>query len=267
VDFLPVLGSPTGEPGALAPGTALTLVLEPQRWYVPADGSTYAVIVATLRDGAGLPVTGRIVHASTTLGQVASDATTDAKGQAPLLVKSALAGDAVVTGSVVQPDAVCELIRRATTTITFTPYDLSGALTPGSDAPYASAAISVGPRPLVQGVPALVKVALTNPYGAAIQVNASLGVAQSGIGMAFVLVDQWEDVAIEARGTVTLTTMYTPLTVGHWCFRLAYAWQGSSALSSPGAGLDVRTLSTTESGKAEVASNQPTSQPTARASR
>ncbi len=256
VDFLPILGSPSGEAAALAPGTALSLVLEPERWYVPADNSTYAVIIATLRDGAGLPVPGRIVKATTSRGQVASSATTDATGRAQLLVRSPTAGDAVVTASIDQTGVVCELVRRATTTITFTPYDLGGALTPGSDSPYTSSAISAGPEPLMQGIPAWVTVTLTSPYTVPIEVNASLGVAQSGIGMGFVLVDQWEAVRIEPLEVVTLTTTYTPLTWGHWCFRLAYAWHAASAPDGAGGGSGVGTLSVLQEGQAEVPANR-----------
>jgi len=118
VDFAPILTSTAADPSPLSPTTLYALTLEPERWYVPADGVLPAVIVATLRDGAGRPVPGRVVRATSSRGIILDGGITDATGKTTIELTSNQAGDANVVARVEQPNNPCDMIRRASTTIT-----------------------------------------------------------------------------------------------------------------------------------------------------
>ena len=229
VDFQPILSDPNGVPGTLAPGMALNLTLEPDRWFLPADGVMQSVILATLRNGAGLPVSGRTVLATTSLGYIIDGGITGPTGVARILLSSTDAGDALVRATIEQSADICELVRTATTTVTFTPFEET--LMPGDGSPYTSADITVGPQPLMRGKEAIFTVKFTNPYDYPILVNASLAIAQSGIGLTYGPIQQWQDVPIEAGAIKTLSAPYTPLVEGHWCFAIHYSWRHGASSS------------------------------------
>jgi hypothetical protein len=227
VAFLPVLSSAGGNPSPFSPGNTYTLTLEPDRWFVPADGVLRSNIVATVRDGAGQPVPGRVVKATATVGTLMSGGTTDVKGQTYIMATSDTPGDAVVTGSIDRATDPCLLIRPASTMVTFTPIETpaAGELTPDSESSYTTADISVGPKPLMRGRPAVFTVKLTNPFSLPILVNAVLGSADLGVGLLFGPIHTWEDVRIEPHATQILQAPYTPAVEGHWCFDLDYSWR------------------------------------------
>ena len=199
---------------------------------MPADGVLPSVIVATLRDGAGNPVPGRTVQASTTRGSIVAGGITDVTGKANILLTSNSAGDADVKAWVEQPANPCDLIRRASTKITFTPLAIGGELAPNAESPYVSSELNFGPQPVRRGVPLTVTVRLRNTNSYPLLINGVLGIAQSGIGLTFGPIAQWEGVRIEAGATLVLEAPYTPIAEGHFCFRFGYSWLPAGSTTS-----------------------------------
>ncbi len=238
VDFAPVWGDPNGTaPGLLEPGKMLTLTLEPDRYFVPADNAQQAAIAATLRDGAGKPVSGYKVTGTTSRGTVVyPGGITDVTGKTYITMKSGSEGEATITGSV-QTSKTCELIRKAYTSITFTPSPAAGTPTLDTESTYATANIDFNPKPAMYGVPLTVSITLRNTSGSAQLIGGTLYILQSGIGLASgPYIKVWSGETLPANGSLTLQAPYTPTVEGHFCFKFDYSW--SSALGS-GAGHSV----------------------------
>ncbi len=239
VEFQPFSNS-SGTPGVLTPGSVLTLTLQPDRWYVPADGVVTSAITATLLDGSGRPVAGRQILADAANATVTSGAYTDLLGKAMIAVRSTTAGETTVRAGVAPTTDPCEQVREASTIITFTPYSASGDPGLNSSSPYTSADIDWSPKPLLRNVAAKVRVTVRNPSNQPVQINGLLFVAQSGIGLTTgPYIAQWEKQSIAANSSVTLVADYTPGFEGHFCFRFEYSWTAgiaggrSSATAAP----------------------------------
>ena len=229
VDFLPFLTSAGANVSPLTPSAPYFLTIEPDRWYVPADGVIPAVIVATVRDGDGKPAAGHKILASTSIGDVEAGGITDVTGKTHIYVTSTQSGEADVRAWIDQGPAPCPLIREASTSITFTSEEIGGPLAPGAEAPYISGDLVIGPQPVMRGVPLMVRATLRNPYDYALRVNAIVGIAQSGIGLAFPPIMEWQGQQIPPHSTLMLSAPYTPLVEGHFCFKFGYSWSLTSA--------------------------------------
>lgn len=222
VAFRPFLTAPGQEPAPVAAGQALGLSLAPQRWFAPADGVTLIPVKATLRDGAGYPVPGRIIMLQSDLGAATGASVTDSKGEMLAYVSSDTPGDATLTALVQSSDA-CEVVASSEAVVTFGEYT-ADPLLPG-EAPYMNDLIQVEPMPIVQGVPGTVSALLSNPNAYPIEVNAAFSYATYGIGVAFGPLGGVEDVRIEANSDRRISVPWTPLVSGHACLRLDYVAQ------------------------------------------
>ena len=228
--FKPFLKSPTEDPGPVAPGDARLLSIEPQGWFIPADGVTRAWVTIVLRDGNGQPLPGRRVRLNTTLGDVTDGDLTDAQGRSFAYVTSNTAGDATFTAYL--DLNLCESAAPASTTVTFSPFNAGSDLLPNATAPYANGGLKYTPEPIVRGVTTTLSVDLTNPNAFPILVNGTFGFAQSGIGLPFGPLDEVQNVEIPANGSKTLSVQWTPLVSGHYCARFEYNWTPAGASSA-----------------------------------
>ena len=222
VFFKPFLSSPNEDPGPVAPGDARLLSIEPQGWFIPADGVTQAWVTITLRDGNGQPLAGRRVRLHSTLGEVTDGALTDVQGRSFAYVTSDVAGDAALTASL---DAeTCEMALSTSATVTFTAFEPGSELLPDAAAPYANGGLKYSPAPIVRGVTTTLSVDLTNPNDFPIRVNGSFGFAQLGIGLPFGPLGEVQDLEIPARGNRTVSVQWVPLISGKYCAVFDYNW-------------------------------------------
>jgi hypothetical protein len=221
VVFLPFLTSPEQEPAPVTPSQADILAIAPQRWFAPADGVTRIWVKITLRDGTGLPLPGRTVHLLSDLGAAVDGGVTDWKGETLAYVTSGTAGDAKLS-ALLKDKGTCEFVRSSPAQVTFTEY-ADDALMPGAAAPYMNGRLEVKPMPIMRGVPTTVSARLTNPNSYPIEVNATLGYAQLGLGLTFGDIGTVTDFRIAPRSDGTIQVPWTPLISGNYCLRLEYA--------------------------------------------
>ncbi|RMF26275.1 MAG: hypothetical protein D6759_19920, partial [Chloroflexi bacterium] len=245
--FQPFLTAADQEPDPLTPGEAPVLTIEPQRWYVPADGFPGWVTI-TVRDGAGNPLPGEQVLLSSSLGQVTDGGLTDASGRTFAYVTSNTPGEADLIATL--NTAAYDVVIPATTKLTF--YDPLSGLLPDlaadAAAPYAVEAISISPMPIVQGVSTTFSVKLTNPNDFPIKVTGSFGIAQLGIGLTFGPLGGLQEVEIPAKGEGTVSVVWTPPISGKYCVVFDYSWspvgqQTSAARAASHSGRMQRNLS------------------------
>ncbi|MDP2989782.1 MAG: Ig-like domain-containing protein [Kiritimatiellota bacterium] len=234
VAFLPFLTSPDADPGPVAPSETAILTLTPTRWFAPADGISRIYITATLRDGTGLPLPGRTVRLATTRGSAVSGGVTDVQGRTFAYVTSNTVGESELTAQL-DAQTACETTRSAIANVNFTSItDGAGALLPESAAPYLNGGIEIDPMPIVRGVRTVLRARLTNSNNVPILVDATFGVAQSGIGLTFGPVGQVSGQRIAANSTGVIEVVWTPLVSGHVCVQLQYsARQDNGAASAP----------------------------------
>jgi hypothetical protein len=226
VVFGPYLTSASADPGPVAPSDAYIISATPDRWFVPADDVTQAQIIVTVRDGSGQPLPGRQVNVSTSRGSVQAAGTTDVKGQVLALAKSSSTGDADIRVLLFTTNP-CETARPAETRVTFTPFDTSPDLFPGTAAPYVNGGLTIAPEPVVRGISTTLNVRITNPNTFSISVNGTFGVVQSSIGLVFGPIGQVQGEIIPPLGQKTVRAEWTPAVSGHVCVRFDYAWQAS----------------------------------------
>ncbi|MEP7357383.1 MAG: Ig-like domain-containing protein, partial [Anaerolineales bacterium] len=182
VFFVPLLISPTATL-QLPLSTAPILTVTPRRWFAPADGFTRIFFDITVRDGNGAPLPGRTVGLSSSIGVVAAGGVTDSNGHTLAYVTSSIAGDSDVSASLnVVP---CEGYLAPEVKVTFTTPLSTVNLFPNAQAPYMDGDITVGPLPVVVGVPTTIGTKLTNPLTVPITVDVSFGYATAGIGLVF----------------------------------------------------------------------------------
>ncbi len=237
VIFRPVL-TDVNIPATFPLSDAANLTLTPQRWFAPADGITKITFDIYLKDGNGMPLSGRTVKLSTSLGIPIDGGITDANGHTFAYLSSGVAGDAEVTAAL---DAVtaCEGALSPTSSVTFTtPINITD-LFPNSPAAYFDLNISVSPLPVIVGVPATINAKLTNPLPQPITVDVTFGYAQSGIGLAFGPIKNIVGQVIPANSSVLLSATFLPVLSGHYCVQVSYnitAIGGVSAVAPNAAG-------------------------------
>ena len=222
VAFQPFLTSADMQSDDIKVSSVMTLSLNPLRYYAPADGSTKVWFEVTLRDGAGMPVSGQVVRLRSNLGLPRDGGSTDVAGKVFAYLTSTHTGDAVVYAELDEATA-CDFLRSATTDITFTDA-ADDPLSPDAQSPYSNNRVEFDPAPVVTGRPGMLRVHLTNPNAFPIRVNASFGYAQLGLGLIFGPVGAANDVLIPANSTGVLETPWTPLASGHFCIRVEYDW-------------------------------------------
>ncbi|MBN2006979.1 MAG: hypothetical protein JXA21_26755, partial [Anaerolineae bacterium] len=222
VAYRPFLTAPGAEPPVLTPNEVALLQATPARWFVPADSSSRSWISITLRSGAGVPLVGRAVHVSTSLGDLENpDMITNAAGQAFTYLTSGITGTAYVSVTTGGANVCTDWAISAYTQISFVDKEAS-LLTPDGEAPYLNDAIEVDPEPVVQGVPSTITLRLTNPFSVPITVNGTVGYLQFGIGQAFGPIREINDWVIPANSEQSFTIPWTPPLSGHFCLEFHY---------------------------------------------
>jgi hypothetical protein len=230
VAFLPYLTDPNAPPDEVAPAGALSLTLNPQRYYAPANGTTRVAFEITVRDGAGFPVLGEVVRLRTSLGTVEDGGTTDAAGRTFAYLRSGVAGEADVYAELDQLDT-CQFARSATTNISFSSV-ADDPLSPDAESPYANAAVEFDPMPVTVGVPGKLRVRLHNPNTFAIRVDATFRFAQLGLGLTFGPVGSVSDFEIAPQSDGVLEMDWVPLASGKFCIRVEYTWEAVGGAAS-----------------------------------
>ena len=228
VAFEPFLTSGSLQSNDLAGGDAILVSMSPLRWFVPADGVSRAWVRLTVRDGNGLPLSGRVVNLISSLGNVTDGEITDVQGQTWAFITSSTPGDAQLSPSLSHL-GICESARGASATITFTSPSSAGQVLPDSAAPYLDESIQVDPLPVVQGVATTLSARFTNPDSSPITLTATFGIAQEGIGLTFGPIGE-QQITIPANGQGIAQVTWTPLISGHYCVQVLYSAQAASSL-------------------------------------
>ena len=219
--FTPVLTSTL--PAATLPlSNAPILTITPRRWFAPADGLTRVYFDLALRDGNGLPLPGRTVKLSSSLGNTADGGITDVRGKTIAYLTSTSTGDAMVLASLDAMTA-CEGALSPETRVTFTTPVSVTDLMPGAPSPYFDGEIEVSPLPVVTGISTTMTAKLVNPLSQAITVDVSFGFAQSGIGLVFGPIKDIVGLVIPANSSVSLSAGFLPVVSGHYCVQVTYA--------------------------------------------
>jgi Right handed beta helix region len=229
VAVTPFLTAPNADPGLVAPGDMAILSITPQRWFVPADNVTRLFVKLTIRNGNGQPLPGQVLRLSSTVGSVVDGGTTDVNGSTFAYVSSSTPGDATLTATT-DVATVCAFARSQPSTVTFTSID-SNPLRPDIEAPYMDGGIQISPEPITRGVLTTVSAKLNNKNPFPISVDASLGFAQSGIGLTFGPLGQVTGKIIPANSEGTLSVQWTPVVSGRYCMQLQYS--AVAAASTP----------------------------------
>ena len=230
VAFEPFLTSGTLQSTDLTGGDAILVSMSPLRWFVPADGVSRAWVRITVRDGNGLPLSGRTVNLISSLGSVTDGGTTDVQGQTWAFITSTTSGDAQLMPSLSYLGN-CESARGASATITFTSASSADQVLPDSAAPYMNDGIQVNPMPVIQGVATTLSAHFTNPDSSPITLTATFGIAQEGIGLTFGPIGE-QQITIPANGQGTAQVVWTPLISGHYCVQVLFSAQAASSLSA-----------------------------------
>jgi hypothetical protein len=216
----PFLTSANASVPSVAPAAGYQISVAPQQWYAPANGGTRIYVTITLRDGAGRPVAGKRVRLNSSLGTVTDGGLTDLQGQSIAYLTSPAAGDATLTPLIDIEDS-CEFARGATAVVTFIPPAADGLLAEGGAAPYMSGNIDISPLPVTRGVPTTLRATLTNPNDFPVVVDGTFGYAQAGLGQVFGPIGT-ASATIPARGSASVSILWTPPSAGHYCVEFAY---------------------------------------------
>jgi hypothetical protein len=217
VSFRPFLTSPTAEVDPVAPAEAAFASIRPLRWFAPGDGISRLWVEITVRDGSGEPMVGRQVRLTTTRGTATDGGLTDVQGRSFAYIISSSAGDAVISGTL---DAQsCEFGRSPSAAVTFTAPEPASGVVADAQAPYFDDNIEVTPLPVTDGVTTTLSIRVTNPNSVPMHVEATFGIAQLGIGLAFGPVGV-DAVVIPPGGAAVLKTAWLPPVSGHMCIQV-----------------------------------------------
>jgi len=212
--FLPFLTSADQEPGSTPETDILSLTVTPARWFVPADGVTHLEVIIKVCDGAGNPVSSRKTRLEATLGDVIDGDVTGLTGQAKAYVTSNATGDSILTPSL-EPAGVY-VTRVSPVVVTFTKPPAGVELFSDAEAPYVNHNLRMSPLPVTVGVPVTMTIDVTNPSSVSLQLDASFGKHNYGIGLPLDIIDTVTQV-ISANTTVPVSAQWTPLYPGHQC--------------------------------------------------
>lgn len=218
--FRPVL-TDTVTTNAFPLSDAPTVTLAPRRWFAPANGTTKVYFDITVRDANGVPLPGRVVRLSASLGTVTDGGITDLNGKTLAYLVSSTVGEVHVRATL---DALtaCDGALSPAARVTFTtPLNIT-ELFPDSPASYFSDEISVTPMPVIVGISTTIHAKLTNPLDVPITVDVFFGFAQAGIGLAFGPIQEVVGQVIAAHSTVSLSASFMPLLSGHYCVEVTY---------------------------------------------
>jgi hypothetical protein len=217
VAFLPFLSDPEEIPGWASGSDSLLLSVRPLRWFAPAGTNSRIWFEITLHDGNGNPVPDRQVRLRTSHGIAPiTYGVTDIEGRSFSYLEALAPGDAEVQAEM-EPATVCEIIRAATSTVTFTAPEEEGPLE--MQAPYFTSAVKVEPMPVVVGVPSVLRLSLINPNEFPIVVDTRVDYAQLGLGQAFGPLAEVLDTHMPPGEATTIEIPWVPLLPGHYCFQ------------------------------------------------
>lgn len=233
VIMTPFLTAENQDPGTLESSDAHMLEIRPERWFIPADGISEALIKIRATDSAGLPLPGRFVILGSDLGTVTNGLQTDFRGETAATVVSDTSGEATLIATLDYTDS-CEYARSPSANIAFTEVSSGNELLPDTQAPYMNDSIEFDPQPITRGQPTEVSATIRNPNNFPITVDAVLSTGDFGIGQPLGEIATFDGQTVAAGGSATLSTSWTPAVSGHYCARMRYTASGSGSWSSVG---------------------------------
>jgi hypothetical protein len=217
VAFLPFLSDPEEMPGWASGSDSLLLSVRPLRWFAPAGRNSRIWFEITLHDGNGNPVPDREVRLRASHGIAPiTYGVTDIEGRSFSYLEALAPGDAEVQAEM-EPATVCEIIRAATSTVTFTALEEEGPLE--MQAPYFTRSVTVEPMPVVVGVPSIMRFTLFNPNEYPLLVDTRVDYAQLGLGQAFGPLTEILDTHLAPGEDTTIAVPWVPVLPGHYCFQ------------------------------------------------
>jgi hypothetical protein len=231
VQFIPFLTSVGEDPGPAAAISYNTISVTPLRWFAPADGVTRVWVKIAVTGGDGRPVQGVPTDLISTLGTTVDGGVTDSGGEAFAYLTSSVAGEATLSATMAT--GLCESTRSGVARVTFAAM-VDDPLFEGAASPYLSDRLEIEPMPVVQGVPGFVRARITNPNPFPLRVDASLAIAQRGLGLVFGPIGSVPGVTVAANSEQTIEVPWTPPAGGHYCIRFEYSAQAVAPAPSRG---------------------------------
>jgi hypothetical protein len=162
--------------------------IEPESFWVIADGVSSSELVVTVRDAQGIPQPGKQVELSTTRGTLTQPtAPTDEDGRTTAVISSTETGSAVITARNVTDDQ--DLAAFSSIYFWQGRGETVGLIQPGG-VPFAAPQLILEGQPFRSGLPMNFRVPMRNTNAVPVDVTVSYGVSNLGIGARFTEVDQ-----------------------------------------------------------------------------
>jgi hypothetical protein len=162
--------------------------IEPESFWVIADGVSSSELVVTVRDAQGVPQAGKQVELSTTLGNLAQPTEpTDENGRTTAVISSTETGSAVITARNVTDDQ--DLAALSSIYFWQGRGETVGLIQPGG-VPYAAPQLILGGQPFRSGLPMSFRVPMRNTNAVPVDITVSYQVSNLGVGARFTEVDQ-----------------------------------------------------------------------------
>ena len=204
--------------------------IQPDPFYVIADGVDAAQVVITLRDAQGNPLAGKQVQLNTTLGTVDQPAQpTDASGMTTAAIKSSAAGFAYLSAQ----NLTDGMPLAGTGGVRFWQGagDGSGLIDP-SGAPFAAPELMITGAPFQVGFPVGLSMPMQNSNAFPVDVTVVYGVSHLGVGVPFAPV-YTTTATLQPGESWDAQGVWLPLTTGHHCIQALVTSDAASALAAP----------------------------------
>jgi hypothetical protein len=162
--------------------------IEPESFWVIADGVSSSELVVTVRDAQGVPQAGKQVELSTTLGNLAQPTEpTDENGRTTAVISSTETGSAVITARNVTDDQ--DLAALSSIYFWQGRGETVGLIQPGG-VPYDAPQLILGGQPFRSGLPMNFRVPMRNTNAVPVDITVSYRVSKLGVGARFTEVDR-----------------------------------------------------------------------------
>jgi hypothetical protein len=162
--------------------------IEPESFWVIADGVSSSELLVTVRDAQGVPQAGKQVELSTTRGNLAQPtAPTDENGRTTAVISSTETGSAVITARNVTDDQ--DLAALSSIYFWQGQGETVGLIQPGG-VPYAAPQLILSGQPFRNGLPMNFRVPMRNTNAVPVDITVRYGVSNLGVGARFTEVDQ-----------------------------------------------------------------------------
>jgi hypothetical protein len=161
--------------------------IEPDEFWVVADGVNSAELVVTVRDDQGTPLAGKEVELSTTIGTLVQPTEpTDEDGVTTATISSNETGSAIITARNVTDNQ--ELAALSSIRFWQGGGETAGLVQPGG-VPYAAPQLILEGQPFQSGLPMHFRVPMRNTNAVPVDITVSYQVSNLGVGARFSEVD------------------------------------------------------------------------------